>query len=518
MITFAESRHFLRFPVRYHAVSAVFAAALLVVATWIVSVHACATQSRSAVSMATTMNCPHCPATKQKRASHPIDTSQNEFLTDPKPFMSDGRKVEWQVIARVLNPSPLIVEVLDTEPWGFYEPDNCGIRVLPSIDAKFKSSVANLEYNTIIKARMFYSGRDFRSMKVVLSDVKVIQGNPVYLHAEGGKEICANRTGVLIIYRSRGAQLVIVYNDGSLYYRGVMFKSFHRQKLSGEELEELLTLFAKTDFDVLPGSVPPMDKPEEPSISLICSRFQDVPVGGHEAALAPLIARLEKLKTKATSQTYYMLTYRDKREIHLMPWPYHQIPLAQLEDYKRLADLQKKFGKYPGNDKDYNAVYQKLPQEFLEQLPGTFALKNPIDPNGDVYFTDGGKVFRVEYNAACTNENPYCGGFNSLRAGDIGSPDAALNSRKEDFENPAGVTFYSGFVGAWLWPTDISFQLAELPKEGRVIGADEFERHKPFYFELLLSGGLTCNGGVDFLEGGYKYEKVSVCQNEAPSQ
>ncbi len=105
-----------------------------------------------------------------------------------------------------------------------------------------------------------------------------------------------------------------------------------------------------------------------------------------------------------------------------------------------------------------------------------------------------------------------------MRAGDVASPDAALNSRKVDFENPAGITFYSGFVGAWLWPMDISFQLAELPREGRVIGAEEFERHKLFYFELLISGGPTCDGGVDFLEGGYKYEKVSVCQNEAPSQ
>ncbi len=360
MMTFAESHHFLRFPVRYYAASAVFAAALLVFATWIVSAPACATQSRSDVSMATTMNCPYCPATKQKRASRPIDTSQIEFLTDPKPFVSDGRKVEWQVIARVLNPSPLIVEVLDTEPWGFYEPDNCGIRVFRSIDAKLKSSVANLEYNKIIKARMFYSGRDFDSMKVVLSDVKVIQGSPVYFHPEAGKEICANRTGVLIIYRGLGPQLVIVYNDGSLYYRGVMFKSFHRQKLTDEELEEMMKLFAKTDFDALPGSVPPMDKPEEPSISLICSRFQDVPVRGHETAPAPLIARLEQLKAKAMSQTYYLLTYKDKREIHLMLWPYRQIPLTQLENYKRLADFQKKFGKYPGNTEDYSAVYQKL--------------------------------------------------------------------------------------------------------------------------------------------------------------
>jgi hypothetical protein len=112
----------------------------------------------------------------------------------------------------------------------------------------------------------------------------------------------------------------------------------------------------------------------------------------------------------------------------------------------------------------------------------------------------------------------YCGRFDSLRVGEVVSPDAALKSRKEDFEIPAGVTFYSGFIGAWLWPTDVPLPLAELPREGRVISGGEFERHKLFYFELLLSGGLKCDGGVDFLEGGYKYEKVSVCQIEALSQ
>jgi len=517
MMTFAQSCNSLPFQVRSVAAFTVFAAALLAFATWIVRVPVCSAQSHSANPMAPAIVCPYCSVTKQKSANGRFDPSQSEFLTDPKPFALDERKVEWRVIARVLGRSPLIIEVLDTEPWGSYEFDNCGIRVIRSIDAKLKTSIANLQYNELIEAKMFFGG-DFGSLKLVLSDVTVIPGSPVYFHPQAGKEICANRTGVLIVYRGRGAQLVIVHNDGSLYYRGVMFKSFHRQKLSGEELGDLLELFARTGFDAFPSSVPPMDKSEEPSITLICSRFQDVLVAGHEVALAPLIARLEQLKTKAMSHTYYLLTYKDKREIRLMPWTYHQIPLAQLEEYKHLAGLQRSFGKAPGRDGDYSVVYQKLPQEFIEQLPVTFALKNPVDPNRDVHFSDGGKGFRVEYNSAGTNGNLAGGRFDSLRVGDVASPDAALNSRKEDFENPAGVTFYSGFVGAWLWPTDISSHLAELPREGCIISAEEFEKHKLFYFELLLSGGLACDGGVDFLEGDYKYEKVSVCQNEGPSQ
>jgi hypothetical protein len=518
MMTFAESPDFLRFPALYRAAFAVFAPALLVFATWVGRVPACAAQSRSARPMSTKIECPYCFLAKQKSANKTLDTSQTEFLTDPKPLEANGRKAEWQVIARVLSPMPLIIEVLDTEPLGFYEPDNCGTRAIRSIDAKLKSSVANLEYNEIIEAKLFFSGRDLDSMKFVLGDLKVIQGDPVYFHPQTGKEFCANRTGVLVFYRGRGAELVIVYNDGSLYYRGTMFKSFHRQKLTSEELEVLLALFAKIDFDVLTGSVPPPDKPQEPSIILICSRFQEVLLAGHEAALAPLVARLEQLKTKAMSQTYYLLTYKDKRKIELKPWPYDQIPLAKLEEYKNLALQQERYGKAPGRDGDYSAVHQKLSQDFLAQLPRSFGLNKFLDPSRDVYFSEKGKVFRVEYELVCTNENPHCGRFESLRVGEVVSPDAVLKTSKEDFENPAGVTFYRGFIGAWLWPSDVTPPLAELPREGRVISRGEFESHKLFYFELLLSGGLKCDGGVDFLEGGYKYEKVSVCQNEAPSE
>jgi hypothetical protein len=201
-----------------------------------------------------------------------------------------------------------------------------------------------------------------------------------------------------------------------------------------------------------PGRIPRQSTTEEPSISLIRSRFQDVPIQGNEAALAPLIARLEGLKTEALSLTYYLLTYKDKRNIKLLPWTYSQIPLAQLEKYKSLGNVQRNDGKYPANTEDYSVVYQKLPQEFIDQLPGALALNKPFDPNRDVYFTFGGKIFRVEYNGACTKSNPYCGGFDSLRAGEIVSPNSVLKSRKEDFENPVGGFFYSGFVGAWLWP------------------------------------------------------------------
>ena len=491
-----------RFRVRFAA----SAAALLVFATWTARAPACAAQSNPSSATATITGCPHCPITKQLSVGKSFDTSQTEFLTDPKAFVIEGRRDELQVIARVLSPSPLIIEILDTEPSSSYEFDNCGIRVIPSIDAKLKAAVAKLQYNELIKARILYG--------VVLADVTVIHGSPVYYHAEAGKDICANRTGVLIVYRGHGPQLVIVYNDGSLYYCGATFKSFHRQKLTGEELEELLNFFAKTNFDALPSSVPPFDKQEEPSISLICSRFQNVPVRGHEAELAPLIARLEQLKLKAMSQTYYLLHYKDKREIHLMPWPYSQVPLAQLEKYKLRGDSQQRFGKNPRDPEDYSVVFQKIPQEFLEHLPGAF---KPDDPNRDVYFSDDGKVFRVEYELSETNERRY-GGFDTLRAGEVVTPDDVLKGRKQDFENPGLGAFYRGFIGAWFWPTDVSVHLSELPEDGRVIDAEEFERHKAFYFELLVAGGPTCEYGVVFLEKDYKYEGVSICQKELPSQ
>lgn len=266
-----------------------------------------AAQSHPAGEVAVMGSCPYCGLTNQESVNRNIDVSQTEFLIDIKPLVADGRKAEWQVIARVLSPSPLIIEVLDTEPWGNYEPDNCGIRVIRSIDAKLRASVANLSYNELIKAKLFFAG-DLESLKVVLGDVEVISGVPIYFHAQAGKDFCANRTGRLIVYHGPIGDLVTVYNDGGIYYRNSLFHGFSQQRLSTEELSELLKAFGRSHFEQLATTLPATDKPEKSTLRLICSRFQDVSVTGHESDLASMLRLMDGIAAKAISHTHFLLT------------------------------------------------------------------------------------------------------------------------------------------------------------------------------------------------------------------
>src|SRR5712692_3456175 len=80
--------------------------------------------------------CQECPEARQSPDTKHFDSAHFEFLTNPKPYAPDGRILGFEVTARILIASPLIVEVLDTAPWGFYEPDNCGIRAIHSVDTQ----------------------------------------------------------------------------------------------------------------------------------------------------------------------------------------------------------------------------------------------------------------------------------------------------------------------------------------------------------------------------------------------
>ena len=450
------------------------------------------------------VGCPNCGLTNQKSVSKNTDLSQTEFLINIKPFVADGRKAEWQVIARVLSPSPLIIEVLDTEPWGNYEPDNCGIRVIRSIDAKLRASVANLSYNELIKAKMFFAG-DFKSLKVVLADVEAISGPRIYFHTQAGKHFCANRTGRLIVYHGPTGDLVTVYNDGGIYYRNSLLRGFSQQRLSTEELSELLTAFGHSHFEQLATTIPASDKPEKSTLTLICSRFQDVSTTGHESDLASLLRRMDGIAAKAVSQTHFLLRPGKRIALDVRPWPYPRVSLDGFQERKQLAIKQKMYGPQtiPGN---FEEMHQQLADDFLRGLPprvSTHRLED--DPNWYVYFAQGEKLYRVAYSG-CTPAAPVCKTFENLDISAVVTPDAFLARFKQDYQTPSGSVL--GAPAGWLWPRDMAPRLATVPPEGTVVSNQEYENHKSLYFDLLKAG----RGGANFIEDGFIYENVKFCQ------
>ena len=61
-----------------------------------------------------------------------------------------------------------------------------------------------------------------------------------------------------------------------------------------------------------------------------------------------------------------------------------------------------------------------------------------------------------------------------------------------------------------LWPTDVAVRLGDLAPEGATISPDEDQRHEDLYSELLK----LRIWGMSFIEGGFLYEKVRLCQLE----
>ena len=59
------------------------------------------------------IRCPDCAQSGQKPATAAFDASQIEFVANPAPVFYENKTIRWNVIARVLQPAPLLLEVLD---------------------------------------------------------------------------------------------------------------------------------------------------------------------------------------------------------------------------------------------------------------------------------------------------------------------------------------------------------------------------------------------------------------------
>src|SRR5260221_187558 len=89
----------------------------LLACIWVLGYLKCSAQS-STVSPGTT-RCADCPLTAQKPRSQPFDEKRFQFITTPKAIVLPEGFFESMIIGRVLQTSPLIVEILDSDFRGF---------------------------------------------------------------------------------------------------------------------------------------------------------------------------------------------------------------------------------------------------------------------------------------------------------------------------------------------------------------------------------------------------------------
>ncbi len=489
-----------------------------------------------------TIRCAQCSLSGQKPDTSAADLSRIRIIEQLKPVFHDGLTIQGEIIARVLAVSPFLVEVLDARTQlldrnkrpargGPVEDDRCSITRIEAVDRASQSILAGLHLNDVITGRLVWNENAqrpevFLAAEPVLADIRRATTPVRYLHA-APLAGCSNRSGQLLEYRGPAYDSVTVYNDGAIDYRDTLQRHFDREKLSSQELSDLLRAFASVNFDTLPADINEPGRGPMPGITLVAARYQDVWLAGNEARLAPIIVRLKGVITRATSQSSFLLKAGPRQTLAIVPWPYGRV--VNLAEYVAVRDTARR-RRQSGETPPGGPLEERLPDEFLNRLPGTPQMpERDRDPNRFLYYSEGNALYRVMHNPRCTGEDWYCKSFYSLDVDKIetietrlraqaartfvpnrpGRPNEALTT-----VDPALLADHNIYLGGgadvYMWTTDMLSTLAALPPAGVTLPPDEYERHKAVYRAILDRRG----NGISLIENGVVFEHVRLCQME----
>jgi hypothetical protein len=439
-------------------------------------------------------------------AQQSFDPSEVEFLTDPKPLFLDpklfsmqkGQKLDFSAeeIARVVSLSPLILELWDVNQKQIAGSSWCQIVRLFDVDSRLRSVLPQLHMNDLVYATMLATESGLT--KSVLTTVERIEGAPRYFHESPEAASCRNRAGTLLEYAPRFEGLAL-YDDLTISYGDRKGKVFDHQKLSRELLERLMRSFNDVAFNAMPGRKWTVDNSGQPSITLICGRYQKVPLEDHAAALAPVLQVLHEIRDVALKNTYYLLSYKERRELELVDWPLPDLRPEQVEELKPSADAadrQARFAKRP-IDSRYASFGKHLPQDFLDKVREIPSAMNVED----AYVRSGSRLFLLTKNKHGPQEQ--AGTLFQLRIQEVLPPEKA-------FINPLAPGLDSGCAtpmsGGVLRPSGAGVALQDVPATGLTISNAEYAEHESLYGKIFEA----CGGAFDVIEGNYLYKKVQL--------
>ena len=101
--------------------------------------------------------------------------------------------------------------------------------------------------------------------------------------------------------------LLTVYNDGAIRYSTQYGDVFARETLSADESKELLAAFGGASIDTVPAVSEHLARTSGSRLILAAARYQTVVTDVPPAGLAPVIARLNALKSRAMSNARLVL-------------------------------------------------------------------------------------------------------------------------------------------------------------------------------------------------------------------
>ena len=399
------------------------------------------------------------------------------------------------MIARVVGVNTPVIEVLDTDKADQGGSHTCERRRIDSVDARLRDVLPELRFGELIQVtlELLTGGVD----PLIVTGLERIPGAPSYFHQRAEESVCSNRTGVLVEHRQPDGETLVVYRDGSVYYEDARSLVFDRLRLEDEDLAGLVQSFDSPGFQGLDGGLVPGD---QASITLVCSRYQQAAISGHEAALAPVLRSLRQVRDRAIAATPLRLSYQEKHEISFQTWPFPELPIDVAEARIRAAsneEFQARCCKRPAQG-DFRMYHKELPASFLDRLP--------IIPPGDEgrpyysgYFRDGPKIYRVS-RVTCPDEPADCRTFYQVHVTEIRPPVVSTPAAEP------GCSPLERFA-AVLWPESAEIELRSLTAAGREISSGEYGKHEQLYREILAAS--SC-GGVNFVEGRYWYGGVKV--------
>jgi hypothetical protein len=472
------------------------------------------------------IRCPDCAQSGQKPATAAFDASQIEFVANPAPFFYENQTFRFNVIARVLQPAPLMLEVLDS--WtqtldrnmrvvetGARAADDSSFCVVDpdqTVDLASKAVVSALRLNDIVTADVILNRNARRADAMfgatpTLINVRKARAPVRVFHTGHVEPECANRSGRLIEYLGpEDGELTIVYNDGVIYHRNAAYLTFTRERLSRTEVSDLLHAFRDANFDAMPTTFPQKQSANRPSLALIAARYQRVALGDGDARLAPLLKRIDALADRATSHAHYLLKSAPGAPIVVTPWAHADVDLARLVDTRtRLSDAAPEAWRRP------------VPADLLARLP---AERNEwgygdSDPNRSVYFSQAGRLYRVARPFSCADARGCV--FRELNTAEVAEPAFGTcepgttncqtivypDGRREHTRRDPSLTAASGL----LWPQSMGVKLRDVPPSGLTFSTDEYNRHKAIYFPLMK----LRSSGPSYIEDGILYAHVRVC-------
>ena len=294
------------------------------------------------------IRCPDCALTGQKAAAPARDAAQTPVVSHPVSVFFEGRALRFKVIARVVQTSPLVIEMLDSldqtldrnmkvvaqDQSGGTDPSVCGgPQPVEAVDLASKPVVSSLQFNDIVTGSVILN-RDATKpdspldARPVLTDVRKASAPVPLFHRAPVQAPCTNRSGRLVVYEGPvDGELTEVYNDGAILHRNAAYLTFTRERLSGADLSALMTLFRDVNFDEVPPTLPRPDYTTRPTITLIAARYQNVAAPAGDARLAPLRKRLDDLAAAAMSHSQYVLKRGEAQPLTILRWPYPEFGL-----------------------------------------------------------------------------------------------------------------------------------------------------------------------------------------------